>query len=200
LARPILSALQEAHAQGVVHRDLKPQNVMVDNQGTPYLMDFGIARSVDTMGHTATGVILGTPDYMSPEQVRGEMAGPVSDLFSFGVILYEMLTGTIPFPGESPISKIMMRITQKPPALHERTSGIPPYLDHVVQRCLEVEPRLRYQSAAEVLADLDRGQVVRPFGLRVRVAARRHPTALAAAAALAVAVGVYLFWGRAPAD
>jgi eukaryotic-like serine/threonine-protein kinase len=200
LARPILSALQEAHAQGVIHRDLKPQNVMVDRQGTPYLMDFGIARSVDTEGHTATGVIMGTPDYMSPEQVRGEAAGPASDLFSFGVILYEMLTGEIPFPGESPISKIMMRLTQKPRALDGRTGDIPPFLNHVVQRCLEVEPRLRYPSAAEVLADLDRGQVVRPLGPRLRLAARRHAAALGAAVALAVALGVFLVWSRAPAS
>ena len=116
LCRQLLAALHEAHAQGIIHRDLKPQNIMVDKAGMAHLMDFGIARSVDATGMTATGTTLGTPDYMSPEQVRGEKAGEPSDIFSFGVILYEMLTGDVPYHGDSPISKIVMRLTVKPRA------------------------------------------------------------------------------------
>ena len=98
MAKQILGALEEAHEQGVVHRDLKPQNIMIDQEGMLHIMDFGIARSAqDTSGLTATGTIMGTPDYMSPEQVKGEKADGQADLFSFGVILYEMLTGTLPY-------------------------------------------------------------------------------------------------------
>jgi tetratricopeptide (TPR) repeat protein/predicted Ser/Thr protein kinase len=196
LSRQILGALQEAHEQGVIHRDLKPQNVMVDAQGTPHLMDFGIARSMDTVGHTATGVVMGTPDYMSPEQVRGEKAGTASDIFSFGVILYEMLTGDMPYHADTPISKIMMRLTHKPRAPHELTGGIPRYLENVVQKCMEVDPALRYQTVGQILADLDREHVSRALTLKVQRAVGRHRGAVAAAAALAVAIAGYALWPR----
>ena len=96
---PMLSALAEAHEQEVIHRDLKPQNIMISRDGMPHIMDFGIARASDTSTMTTTGSILGTPDYMSPEQVSGESTDAQSDLFSFGVILYEMLTGAVPLRG-----------------------------------------------------------------------------------------------------
>ena len=115
VARQILGALEEAHAQGIVHRDLKPQNVMVAaGSGTAHLMDFGIARVADGTSMTATGAIVGTPDYMSPEQVKGERAGTASDVFSFGVILYEMLTGELPYQADTPMSKVMMRLSHRP--------------------------------------------------------------------------------------
>src|SRR5262245_12158368 len=184
LSSPVLGALHEAHEAGGVHRDLKPQNIMVDQQGVPHLMDFGIARSVDTEGLTATGAILGTPDYMSPEQVRGEKAGRASDIFSFGVILYEMLTGDIPYRAETPISKIMMRLSQKPRAPHELTGGIPRFLEAVVLKCMEVDPALRYATAAAILDDLEHEHVSSSLTLRVQRAVGRHRGAAAAAAGL----------------
>src|SRR5262245_13533315 len=141
LARQILAALEEAHSQGIVHRDLKPQNVMVAaGTGTAHLMDFGIARATDGSSMTATGAIVGTPDYMSPEQVKGERAGMPSDVFSCGVILYEMLTGELPYQADTPMSKVMMRLSHRPRSVREIHAQIPKYLERIVKRCLEIDP------------------------------------------------------------
>ncbi|HEX9185926.1 MAG TPA: tetratricopeptide repeat protein [Vicinamibacteria bacterium] len=187
LSRQILSALDEAHAQGIVHRDLKPQNVMVDGQGHAHLMDFGIARATDTTGMTATGAVVGTPDYMSPEQVKGEKAGPASDMFSFGVILYEMLTGELPYQAETPMSKVMMRLSHKPRPVRQISTDVPKYLEGVVRKCLEIDPELRYPRASGALADIDREAASSSFTVRLRHVARRRRGWIAAAALLAVA-------------
>ncbi len=199
ICREVLAALQEAHAQGIIHRDLKPQNIMVDKSGMAHLMDFGIARQVDATGMTATGTTLGTPDYMSPEQVRGEKAGEPSDIFSFGVILYEMLTGDVPYHADSPISKIVMRLTVKPRAPHELTPDIPKYLEAVVQKCMEVDLALRYKNVAEILADLDRGQVDRSLTMRVQRAVYKSQRTIAAMVVAGVVVAGLVYWavGRA---
>jgi eukaryotic-like serine/threonine-protein kinase len=200
ISREVLAALQEAHAQGIIHRDLKPQNIMVDKAGMAHLMDFGIARSVDATGMTATGTTLGTPDYMSPEQVRGEKAGEPSDIFSFGVILYEMLTGDVPYHADSPISKIVMRLTVKPRAPHELTPDIPKYLEAVVQKCMEVDVALRYKNVAEIVADLDRGQVDRSLTMRVQRAVAKSQGTIAAMVVAGVVVAGLVYWavGRRP--
>jgi tetratricopeptide (TPR) repeat protein len=197
LAPPILDALAEAHRQGVTHRDLKPGNIMLDAQGVPYVMDFGIARSAEATSITATGALIGSPDYMSPEQVKGEKAGPQSDLFSFGVMLYEMLTGALPYGGETTISKVMKRLTERPRSPRELNGEIPKYLENVVLKCMEVDPALRYQSAAEVMADLDRQQVDRSLTLRAQRAVARQRWAAAGLLALVLAAGLYLR-GRGP--
>ncbi|MFQ5790635.1 MAG: protein kinase, partial [Acidobacteriota bacterium] len=189
MARQILSALEEAHAQGVVHRDLKPQNIMVDAEGVPHIMDFGIARSVDGASMTSTASVLGTPDYISPEQVSGESASAQSDLFSFGVILYEMLTGELPFQADTPVARVFMRLTKKPAPPREWNPEIPRYLERIILKCLEVDRVLRYQSAGEALADLDREQVDSSATLRIRRAVARRKTPLRAAALLVLAVG-----------
>jgi tetratricopeptide (TPR) repeat protein/TolB-like protein len=189
LIRQILSALQEAHSQGVIHRDLKPQNIMLDKNGVPFVMDFGIARAAgETSGMTATGAVIGTPDYMSPEQVRGEKAEVQSDLFSMGVIMYEMLTGDLPYKADTAVSKVMMRLTHKPRAPRELKADLPKYLENVVLKSMERDLVLRYKSAADILGDIDREQVDRSLTLRVQRAVAGRRAGIAAAAAVVVAV------------
>jgi tetratricopeptide (TPR) repeat protein/predicted Ser/Thr protein kinase len=201
ICRQVLAALHEAHSQGIIHRDLKPQNIMIDNAGMAHLMDFGIARSVDATGMTATGTTLGTPDYMSPEQVRGEKAGEPSDIFSFGVILYEMLTGDVPYHADTPISKIVMRLTQKPRPPHELSPDIPKNLEAVVQKCMEVDLALRYKNVGEIQADLDRGQVDRSLTMRVQRAVSQSRGTIAAVGVAALVVAGLVYWAvsRTPA-
>jgi len=191
----MLEALQEAHRQGVVHRDLKPQNTMVDGEGEPHILDFGIARAVDTNTMTATGAILGTPDYMSPEQAQGEKADEQSDLFSFGVILYEMLTGELPYQAESPLSRVVMRVTHKPTPPGELNVELPRYLEKIVLKCLETDRELRYKSAGDVLRDLERERVDRrALALSVKKAAGRRKPVLAAAPAFVLAAGLAFYF------
>ncbi len=153
--RQSLLGLSAAHEEGIVHRDLKPHNIMVSSDGHACLMDFGVASSVETAGMTRTGVLMGTPDYMSPEQARGEKADSRSDIFSMGVILFEMLTGALPYPGANSISKLIKRTREKAPDIRELNPAIPEYLAGIVARCLEIRPEERYTTAAEILEDLD---------------------------------------------
>ena len=148
-------ALEAAHSEGVVHRDLKPQNIMIDRHGRVAVMDFGIARSIETGGMTQTGMLVGTPDYMSPEQVMGEHVDARSDLFALGVILYELLAGSLPYKADTGQAAMYKRTreTPKPPTVVE--PSVPPLLSDVVAKCLEIDPKLRYQSAREILSDLE---------------------------------------------
>ena len=114
IAREICRALEAAHEQGVVHRDLKPQNIMVENSGRVLVMDFGIARSMEDTGLTNTGALIGTPAFMSPEQAKGEKLDIRSDLFSFGVIFYEMLTGKAPYVAETAVGLLLKRVQERP--------------------------------------------------------------------------------------
>jgi len=196
LSMQVLGGLQEAHDQGVVHRDLKPQNIMVDGQGIAHLMDFGIARSTDTTGMTATGAVVGTPDYMSPEQVKGQKAGPPSDVFSFGVILYEMLTGDVPYHADTPMSKIVMRLTERPRPPRELTKELPKYLEALVLKCMEVDPALRYQTVGEIFQDLERHHVDRSLTMRVTRAVSRSRGPLLGAAAVALIALGGLWWSN----
>ncbi|MEE9264074.1 MAG: protein kinase, partial [Vicinamibacteria bacterium] len=193
---PMLSALGEAHEQEVVHRDLKPQNIMISRDGMPHIMDFGIARASDASTMTTTGSVLGTPDYMSPEQVSGESTDAQSDLFSFGVILYEMLTGTVPYDADTPVAKVMMRLTQKPRPPRELNPAIPRYLEKIVLKCLDTDRELRYKNAAEVLEDLEREQVDSSLTLKAWRGLVRRKAGLAAAAALTLAVSGTAYLSR----
>ncbi len=193
---PMLSALGEAHEQDVIHRDLKPQNIMVSRDGMPHIMDFGIARASDTSTMTTTGSVLGTPDYMSPEQVSGESIDAQSDLFSFGVILYEMLTGAVPYDADTPVAKVMMRLTQKPRPPRELNPAIPKYMEKIVLKCLDTDRELRYKNAAEVLDDLEREQVDSSLTLKVWRGLVRRKAGLAAAAALTLVVSGTTYLSR----
>ncbi|UCE41234.1 MAG: protein kinase [Candidatus Aminicenantes bacterium] len=154
-AKQICEGLNEAHRLGVVHRDLKPQNIMIDKQGNARIMDFGIARSLESEGTTRPGIIIGTPEYMSPEQTESREVDQRSDIYSLGIILFEMLTGRIPFEGETPISVAMKQKSEKPPDPAKFNPQIPEDLSHIILTCLEKDREKRYQSAEKLLADLN---------------------------------------------
>ena len=154
IAKQICEGLSEAHSIGIVHRDLKPSNIMIDKVGHARIMDFGIARSLKGKGITGAGAIIGTPEYMSPEQVDGKDADQMSDIYSFGIILYEMLTGRLPFEGETPLSIAVQHRSDTPKDPKEFNAQIPDDLDRIILKCLEKKPEDRYQATSEVYSEL----------------------------------------------
>ncbi|MBV9405210.1 MAG: protein kinase, partial [Acidobacteriaceae bacterium] len=155
ILKQICEGLQAAHAEDVVHRDLKPANIIVGRDGRTRILDFGLARPAEETGITRTGVLLGTPDYMSPEQALGQTADARSDIFALGVMLYEMLSGRLPFASQTSIDSFLMRTRQGAPPLHSLEPGIPAKLEQITMRCLEIDPARRYKSAGEILDDLN---------------------------------------------
>jgi TolB-like protein/predicted Ser/Thr protein kinase len=154
IVRQVCEGLSEAHRLGVVHRDLKPNNIMIDKGGNARIMDFGIARSLKEKGITAAGMMIGTPEYMSPEQVEGKDVDQRSDIYSMGIILYEMLTGKVPFEGDSPFTIGMKHKGEIPKDPKEINAQIPEDLSRVILMCLEKEKANRYQSADDVRSEL----------------------------------------------
>ncbi|WP_348264950.1 serine/threonine-protein kinase [Telmatobacter sp. DSM 110680] len=174
----ICDALDYMHKRGIVHRDLKPENVMVFDDDEIKLIDFGIAMKEDARRLTFVNVssLLGTPDYISPEQVKGGRGDQRSDIYSVGIMLYEMLTGTVPFAGPNPLAVMNARVLNdvKPP--RELNSEISPELEEILFRALEREPRHRYATASEMMWDLEHQEQVgvEPRGERpVKVAGRK---------------------------
>jgi serine/threonine-protein kinase len=160
IARQLCEALDAAHSEGVVHRDFKPQNVLVGNNDHVYVSDFGLATSLETakMGMTRTGAVMGTPRYMSPEQVEGKPVDSRSDLYALGLVLYEMVTGATPFSGESTFQLMYQRVQLMPKDVKLVNPALPDYVARVIMHCIEKDPAKRYQSAKAILADLDAGR------------------------------------------
>jgi serine/threonine-protein kinase len=179
-ARQILSALRFAHRHGIVHRDIKPHNVLVDREGRVKVTDFGIARA-GTSQMTEAGSIVGTAQYLSPEQARGTEVDQRSDLYSLGVVLYELLTGNTPFDGDTPVEIAMKHLSATPRPPSQIRADVPRELDMVVMRALAKDPTARYQSADEMEADLER--VLR--GAPVAAATTDSATQIMSAAAVA---------------
>ncbi|MGC2389918.1 MAG: serine/threonine-protein kinase, partial [Candidatus Acidiferrum sp.] len=151
----VCRALEAAHAEGVIHRDLKPQNIMLDKSGRAYVMDFGIARSMLGAGMTQTGALIGTPDYMSPEQAKGQTLDARSDLFSVGIIFYEILSGQVPFDADTTMGKLWKRTNEPARPLGELDKAIPQPLSDIVRKCLEIDPQKRFGSTTELLQQIE---------------------------------------------
>ena len=162
IAIRILSALEHAHRNGIVHRDIKPQNILVHADGHIKVADFGIARIADSATLTRGDMVMGSVHYFSPEQARGEAATAASDLYSTGVVLYEMLTGRVPFDGESPVAVAMQHLHAQPAPIQSISPDVPPSVVAVCMRAMEKNPALRYQSAREMAADLRAALEERP--------------------------------------
>ena len=199
IARQLCAALDAAHAEGVVHRDLKPQNILIDQHDHIYVSDFGLAKSLESdLGMTQTGQFLGTPRYMSPEQAETKPVDQRSDLYAFGLILCELVTGHLPFEhAQSTMQMMYQRVHETPKDPKLLNPDLPEYLARIIQKCLERDAALRYQSAREILADLDAGhapELTHPSWVAVATTAvlrRPRNVGLVVAAVLVVLLGIF---------
>lgn len=177
IARQICEGLAEAHRLGVIHRDLKPQNIMIDKEGNARIMDFGIARSLEVKGITEEGHVVGTMEYMSPEQVEGKKVDERSDIYSLGVIFYEMFTGRVPFEGNTPLSIATKHITAVPLEPRIVNTQIPQKLSRFIMKCLEKDKEKRFQKVDDLLLEINEIEKSMPSTEKIRLEKKR-PTSL----------------------
>jgi tRNA A-37 threonylcarbamoyl transferase component Bud32 len=184
LAMQIARGLSFAHQQGLIHRDVKPQNILLNGDGQAKVTDFGIARSLDVQhGMTQTGTVLGTSDYIAPEQAQGQRVDEHTDVYSLGVVLYEMLTNEVPFPGENFVAVAMRHINEEPPSIRDKRPDVSPRLEAAVQRAMAKRPEDRFQTMADFCRELEddlaeaQGATVVAPALPRRARARRRQSA-----------------------
>ncbi len=185
ILRQAAAGLGAAHEKGIVHRDLKPGNILIDDGGQAFISDFGVARSLGRESATRAGAIVGTPDYLSPEQVAGDPVDGRADLYALGIVFYEMLSGELPFGGDSQAEALAQRLAGRPRDLKETGVDAPPRVREILRRCLERSPARRYPTAGALIEDLDR---LAP-GARSRKP-RWIAAALGAVILLALAIGL----------
>ncbi|MEN6641698.1 MAG: serine/threonine-protein kinase [Armatimonadia bacterium] len=161
LAAQVADGLDYAHERGVIHRDIKPANIMFDERGRPVVTDFGIAKAMDEYRLTSTGMTLGTPQYASPEQVRGKPLDGRSDLYSLGIVLYQMISGRLPFTSDSPMGYAMQHIEEQPRRLGDFLAGMPANLERIILRCLSKDPSQRFNNGRDLAAALRAQQLPR---------------------------------------
>jgi serine/threonine protein kinase len=203
VAAGVARALAYIHRHGIVHRDIKPANILVEpGCQAVFLADFGIARAESSQTLTQTGMIVGTPHYLSPEQIKGHKLDPRSDIYALGATLYELAAGRPPFHGDSPLEILYQHINECPEPLERLAPGLDPALARLIHRCIEKDPARRFQSADDLVERIE-GLITAPLERTVLTAAtqarrrRRAPFAWAAAGmALAVSLAVYFFWLR----
>ncbi|MGD2089750.1 MAG: protein kinase [Candidatus Aminicenantes bacterium] len=208
IIKEVALGLQAAHRQGLIHRDVKPTNIMVkqteEGNWKPFIMDFGIAREQEASGLTSTGMVVGTPFYMSPEHARGKLVhlDRRSDIYSLGITLYELLTGIVPFQGDTPVEVLIKVIDKDPPPIRKMNPRVPVDIETVVMKCLEKDPNRRYNSAKELAEDLQRyldGDPIkaRPATLTYRIKRKlvkhKWPSILIGAAFLVIIVLIGLW-------
>jgi len=199
VARQVGEGLAEAHRAGVVHRDLKPSNIIIDKEGNARIMDFGIARSLKGKGTTDARVMIGTPEYMSPEQVDGTDVDARADIYALGVVLFEMLTGHVPFEGDTALSVALKQKTETPHDPREINPQIPEPLSHLILRCLEKDKAKRYQTAEGLISELDTiasgltptSGILRPLGA---AKAKKKRLAMIGAGALTIVAAAAAFF------
>ena len=202
IANEICSALAYAHSHGVVHRDIKPENILLA-AGHAVVSDFGIARAIDNAAGdrlTMTGMSLGTPAYMSPEQATGSAADARSDIYSLGCMLYEMLTGQVPFPASNPAMSIARRLTENPPSARQLRDTVPPLLDQAIQRCLARNPADRFGSAEELRRALSPGDSGAHLWTTQPVPSRKRNLVAAGVTGAVILAAVGFFTLRGGAD
>jgi serine/threonine-protein kinase len=201
LAIQISQGLAFAHQQGLVHRDVKPQNVLLDGDGQVKVTDFGIARSLDVQhGMTQTGTVLGTSDYIAPEQAQGQRVDEHTDVYSLGVVLYELLTGEVPFPGENFVAVAMRHINEPPPAIRDRRPDVSPRLEAAVQKAMAKDARDRFPSMAAFRLELEASlaesqgatQVIAPARRPIRRKRGVSPWPLLLVVAALIAIGAVI--------
>ncbi len=182
LAKQVCEGLSEAHRLGVIHRDLKPQNIMIDHEGSARIMDFGIARFTSAEGFTGSGVMIGTPEYMSPEQVETGSVDKRADIYALGVVLYEMVTGHVPFAGDTPLAVLVKHKSETPRSPQDSNPLVSMAVTRVILKCLEKDRARRYQSAEELYTDLtkaekgmpqaEKGTLTRAIPISIRIGRR----------------------------
>ena len=212
-ALQVAHALDFAHKRGLVHRDIKPQNVLLNDEGQAKVTDFGIARSLDVQGVTQTGTVLGTSDYIAPEQARGDQVDQKTDIYSLGTVLYELLTGEVPYEGDNFVVVAMKHVNDPVPSVRDRRPDVPYRLDHLVRRAMAKEPDDRFASMEELVGELQaclaengsgEGEtMVVPRPRRPRTPRRRRKVPvgtilLILLALAALAGGAYLLTDRSP--